>query len=66
MEPAPNIILVIEGKSGKGNLGLSDLSLVISAAVSLWEILDCLTFVYVLNVVFGTCEGLYLLEEFVM
>ena len=47
---------MIEGKSGKGNLGLSDLSSVISAAVSLWEILDCLTFVYVLNVVFGTCH----------
>jgi hypothetical protein len=38
---------VIEGKSGKGNLGLSDLSSVISAAVSLWD---------VLNVVFGTCD----------
>ena len=47
---------MIEGKSGKGNLGLSDLSSVISAAVSLWDILDCLTFVYVLNVVFGTCD----------
>ena len=47
---------MVEGKSGKGNLGLSDLTSVISAAVSLWEILDCLTFLSVLNVVFGTCD----------
>ena len=47
---------MVEGKSGKGNLGLSDLSSVIRAALSLWEILDCLTFLYVLNVVLGTCD----------
>ena len=39
---------MIEGKSGKGNLGLSDL---------LWEIfIELSDLFYVLNVVFGTCD----------
>jgi hypothetical protein len=54
---------VIGGKSGKGNLGLSkglsnfSLSSVISAAISLWEIFIQLSdLLYVLNVVFCTCD----------
>ena len=48
--------MVIGGKTGEGDLGTSKKGLRKQLFLFRRSLSNCLTFVYVLNVVFGTCD----------